>query len=114
MIDWYRELLGSVGPVSARKMFGGWGLFHDGRMFALVADDVLYLKVDADNREAFVAAGSSPFMYTSARGEAAMGYWRAPDEALDDPEGMRPWARLAWRAAERQPQRPKRRRRTAP
>lgn len=113
MIDWYRELLESVGPVSARKMFGGWGLFHDGRMFALVAEDVLYLKVDAQTREAFAAAGSGPFVYRSARGEAAMGYWRAPDEALDDPEAMRPWARLAWQAAERQPLSRKRRTRAS-
>ncbi|MCK7593562.1 TfoX/Sxy family protein [Pseudomarimonas salicorniae] len=109
MIDWYRELLETIGPVSARKMFGGWGLFHDGRMFALVADEVLYLKVDAQTREAFAAAGSAPFVYESARGRAEMGYWRAPDEAMDDPEAMRPWARLAWQAAERQPQSRKRR-----
>lgn len=109
MIDWYRELLESIGPVSARKMFGGWGLFHDGRMFALVADDVLYLKVDAQTRDVFAEAGCTPFIYRSARGEAAMGYWRAPDEAMDDPEAMRPWARLAWQAAERQPRARRRR-----
>ncbi len=113
MIDWYCELLGSLGQVSARKMFGGWGLLHEGRMFALVADEVLYLKVDEHNRQAFDDAGSGPFIYRSARGEAAMGYWRAPDEALDDPEAMRPWAALAWQAAERQPRSPRRGKRRA-
>lgn len=114
MIDWFCELLGSLGPVSARRMFGGWGLFHDGRMFALVAEDVLYLKVDEVSREAFAAAGSAPFVYRSARGEGAMGYWRAPDDALDDPESMLPWARLAWQAAERQPRPRRRGKRSAP
>ena len=46
------------GNVSARRMFGGAGLYRDGKMFGLIADDVAYLKVDDSNREEFVQAGS--------------------------------------------------------
>jgi DNA transformation protein len=37
------QLLGAAGRSVARRMFGGFGLYCDGVMFALIADDVLYL-----------------------------------------------------------------------
>jgi DNA transformation protein len=60
-IDYVIDQLAAWGEVSARKMFGGAGLYCDGTMFGLVADDVAYLKVDDSNREDFVKAGASPF-----------------------------------------------------
>ena len=44
--DFVTELLSGVGPVTIRNMFGGAGVYADGVMFAIVADDVLYLKAD--------------------------------------------------------------------
>ena len=44
------DQLSGWGGVSARKMFGGAGLYRDGKMFGLIADDVTYLKVDDANR----------------------------------------------------------------
>jgi DNA transformation protein len=60
-IDYVIDQLSAWGEVSARKMFGGAGLYRDGTMFGLIADDVAYLKVDDSNREDFVKAGASPF-----------------------------------------------------
>lgn len=114
------ELLAPLGAVSARRMFGGHGLYRDGLMFALVADDVLYLKADGANRAEFESAGSEPFSYRTRarragaprgaggrrrsatparRTQVVMSYWRAPDEALERPEAMLPWARSAFAAA---------------
>lgn len=109
------ELMASVGRVTARRMFGGHGLYHEGRMIALVADGRLYLKVDATTRPAFEAAGSSPFVYEGKAKPVAMSYWLAPDDALDDPALMAPWARravdAAMRSAAGKPAKPKSRRR---
>ena len=44
------ETMRAFGPVEPKAMFGGWGLYHAGLFFALIADNVLYLKVDAENR----------------------------------------------------------------
>ena len=41
------ELFAPMGPVSVKRMFGGAGVFRDGLMFALIADDTLFLKTDA-------------------------------------------------------------------
>ena len=45
-VDYALELLAGVGRVEARRMFGGAGLFRDGVMFALLDDDVIYVRVD--------------------------------------------------------------------
>lgn len=96
------ELLEPLGSVVLRRMFGGHGVFKDGCMFALIADDVLYFRTDEGNRPAYEAAGLEPFTYQMRGRMAAMPYHRAPDEGFDDPEVMLDWARDAWAAARRQ------------
>jgi DNA transformation protein len=107
------ELLGTVGRVAARRMFGGYGLYCDGVMFALIADDVLYLRADAASRSEFERTGSAPFVYDARGRRVTMAYWRAPDEAMESRELAAPWARAALAAAlrARAAKRPARRRR---
>jgi DNA transformation protein len=93
------ELLGTVGRVAARRMFGGYGLYCDGVMFALIADDVLYLKADDASRPEFERAGSEPFVYEARGRRTTMAYWHAPDEAMESRELAAPWARTALAAA---------------
>ena len=90
-----------MGDVRKRAMFGGHGLFLEGLMFALIAEDVLYFKVDDHNRAAYEAAGLPPFTYTSSRGTSVMSYYRPPEECLEDPELLNQWARPAMEAARR-------------
>jgi len=97
--EYTRELLAATGHVAARKMFGGYGLYCDGVMFALIADDVLYLKADERNRPALERAGSAPFTYEAKGHRTILAYWRAPDEAMESRELMAPWARGALDAA---------------
>jgi len=77
--------------VNARRMFGGVGLYCDGKMFGLIADDVAYLKVDDSNRKRFVEAGSSPFKPYPDK-PTTMSYYEIPPEILDDPEELMIWA----------------------
>lgn len=90
------ELLASLGDVRARRMFGGVGLFLEGRMLALIAGEVLHLKADAQAQPAFAAVGSQPFSYATKDGPRTItSYWSAPDAAMESPAQMRPWALLA-------------------
>jgi DNA transformation protein and related proteins len=94
------ELLTPLGPVSARRMFGGIGLFLNGTMFGLIAREELFFKVGDRNRAAFEAAGEAPFTYATKNGTHTLGsYWRCPPELLDDGETFRDWARGAIEAA---------------
>lgn len=86
------ELLARVGPCKARRMFGGWGISTEGLTFAIIAWDTLYLKTDAASEPRFLAAGGKPFVY-EARGKAMkMNYHTAPEDAMESPQLMAPWA----------------------
>lgn len=96
------DLLSVLGPVRSRAMFGGHGIYHQDRMFALIAYDVLYLKVDDGNRSAFEAAGSRPFVWEGKDGrKVPMSYWEMPPEGFEAPERTEYWAGLAVAAAQR-------------
>jgi DNA transformation protein len=94
--DYVMELLAPLGAVTPRRMFGGLGIFHDGIMFALVADDTLFFKVDDSNRGDFEAAGASPFSYATKGGRrGVMSYYQAPAEVLEDGDEAVAWAAKA-------------------
>jgi DNA transformation protein len=94
------ELLTPLGPIAARRMFGGVGLFHGGMMFGLIARDELFLKVGDANRSAYEAAGEAPFSYETKNGSHTIGsYWRCPPDLLDDAETFRAWVSEAIQAA---------------
>ena len=82
-------------------MFGGYGLYLDGLMFGLIANDVLYFKVDDQNRQSYIDAGSGPFTYEGKSRPVEMSYYRVPDELMDDPGRIAEWAELAHQAAQR-------------
>ena len=93
--DFVTELLGGVGPVTIRNMFGGAGVYADGVMFAIVVDDVLYLKADETSQRTFEAEGMAPFTYRSGKGPVAMRNWEVPPRLLEEPEELASWAREA-------------------
>jgi DNA transformation protein len=94
------ESLQPLGPVTAKRMFGGHGLFLDKSMFAVVVFDTLYFKVDEINRPEYEARGLEPFSYTGQNGRPMqMSYHEAPPEGVDDPELLLPFARAAFAAA---------------
>ena len=94
------ELLSPLGGTSSRRMFGGHALYIDGLCMALIIQDTLYLKVDDANRAQFERAGCRPFTYAGKNDEVhVMSYWTAPEEAMESPAEMLPWARRGLAAA---------------
>lgn len=90
-------------PVTARKMFGGAGLYCDGVMFGLIADDVAYLKVDDSNKADFLDAGSSAFNPYPEEGKSVvMPYYEIPADVLEDRDILAEWAECALAVAKRQ------------
>ncbi|MBI3435171.1 MAG: TfoX/Sxy family protein [Proteobacteria bacterium] len=100
--DHIADLFSRFAPVSVRRMFGGAGIFRDGVMFALVADDTIYLKADAQTVPAFEREGMQAFTHTSPGGRrTVMSYWHMPDRLLDDTEELARWASDAYAVAMR-------------
>ena len=98
-IDYLHEVFDAFGPIQTRRMFGGWGIYHDGLMFGLYAAGRLYLKTDAQNVTQFEGAGSEPFTYMQRDKAVKLSYWSAPEAVLDDRDEARVWARTAFEAA---------------
>lgn len=106
--DYCCELLSGVGTTVPKRMFGGWGISVDGVTIAVIADlgklggsnQKLFLKVDDVTKAQFAAAGGKRFEMVSKDGKPlGMNYYTTPDEAMESPDAMLPWARLALRVA---------------
>jgi DNA transformation protein len=93
------DLMQLIGPVYAKPMFGGHGVFLEKLMFALIADNTLYLKADKVNEDDFRNKGLEQFSYMKQGKEYKMSYFQAPEESMEDAEVMRDWANSAYSAA---------------
>ncbi len=93
------DLLASAGQCVAKRMFGGYALSTDGLTIAIVAElgdgEKLWLKGDNSTRSQYEAAGCKIFTYPAKGVPRSMNYFSSPDEAMDSPDAMRPWAALA-------------------
>ncbi len=103
------DLLEGFGRCEARRMFGGYGIFHQGSMFGLIADGNLYLKADDKSRPLFESEGSEAFTYYRQDKPYRLSYYLAPETFFEDSDACRQWARTAFDAALRNPQKPKKR-----
>ena len=100
--DVLREELAPLGRVTLRRMFGKTGVFCDGLMLAMVRDDVLYFRVDDDNRATFKEAEAfPPLNYEKGGGSIDLAFWRVPERLFDAPDEFLAWARAALGAARR-------------
>ena len=100
--EFLRDQLAPLGRVTLRRMFGKTGVFCDGLMLGMVADDTLYFRVDDDNRAAFKEAQAFPQLNYAKHGRTIdLSFWRAPERLMDEPDELVSWARTALGAARR-------------
>jgi CDP-diacylglycerol---glycerol-3-phosphate 3-phosphatidyltransferase len=94
------EQMAGLGKVTTKKMFGGYGFYFDGLIFAvLIEDDQPCLKADAESEKYFVSAGSREKTYEGKNKPIRMSYWTLPEAALEEADQMTYWAKLAYAAA---------------
>lgn len=86
-VDNVVELVAPLGVVTSKPMFGGYGIFHDGDMFALISGTGLFFKADASNLAAYQQAGSKQYK--------PMPYYQVPAEILADTAKLLEWAKAA-------------------
>src|SRR5687768_12681859 len=97
-VEYLHEVFELLGPVNARRMFGGYGVYHDDRMFAIVFDESLYLRADGGNRAYFEKAGLARFEYRKGGKRLKLSYYAAPADILDNREQAAIWARRSLEA----------------
>ncbi|QFY60219.1 TfoX/Sxy family protein [Rhizobium grahamii] len=94
------EMFQGLGPVTIKRMFGGKGIYHLGRIIAIELRGEMLLKADEVSSAEFAEAGASQWVYEGKKGTPVkMPYWSIPDDAFDDPDLMARWVRLAYEAA---------------
>jgi DNA transformation protein and related proteins len=84
------EQLQDAGTITARRMFGGIGLYLEGTFFGLIDDDVLYFKVDDTTRGDFERWGSRPFR-PYGEDSYSMQYYEVPADVLEDRSSLKEW-----------------------
>ncbi|QNN21522.1 TfoX/Sxy family protein [Planctomycetales bacterium ZRK34] len=98
-VEYVVDALTGFDFVEPRRMFGGYGLFCDEVMFAIVVDDVLYVRVDAVTDGDFDDEVSPRFSYMRAGRPCKLPYRQIPDAAMDNREALCRYAELGREAA---------------
>ena len=96
VLDQLRRVVPSV---RAKRMFGAFGVYADELFFAVIDDDTLFFKVDDATRPEYEARGMPAFR--PMKDMTSMNYFQVPEEVLEDPEALRPWAEGALGVARR-------------
>jgi DNA transformation protein len=87
------ELLSPLGPISARRLFGTWGLYLEDRIFAIVHGGIIYFRTNGDTVSRYHDAGSQPFLYRRADGRSTvLQYHEVPAHVLEDGDIACAWA----------------------
>ena len=50
-VDYVIEQIDNAGVITAKKMFGGYHVYSDGKLFALVIDNKLFVKITDSGKE---------------------------------------------------------------
>ncbi len=96
------DAMQGIRGVTARAMFGGYGLYKDETIFGVIADDRLYFKVDEKNLLEYKTGGSEPFTYEGKKRKMiTMSYWEVPAEILEDRERLVEWVDASVAASRR-------------
>lgn len=93
------DLFGYLSDVSARAMFGGYGVYRNGVMFGLVADGELYFKVNESQKNKYEAFGSKAFTYMKEGRAQEMMYFYIPEEIQENSELFRELAEESYELA---------------
>jgi DNA transformation protein and related proteins len=94
------EQLEPIGPVEAKRFFGGVGISNGFVQFAMLMGDSLYFVVNDVTRAKYEQAGMPPFSYLTKKGRVQVRrYFEVPDEVLAEPELLQQWAMEAIFAA---------------
>lgn len=79
------EKLATIPGITTKKMFGGYGIFHDSKMFRIIdSKGGCFFKADASNQSDYEARGSAK--------HSRMPYFEFPADVQDDPDQLAVWA----------------------
>ena len=87
-VKYVADQLAGAGTVTYRKMFGEYGMYLDGKIFALICNDQLYIKITEAGRRLM------PELETAPPYEGAKDYFLF--EEIDNKELLNEFVRATW------------------
>ena len=85
------EQLEGLRAIVTKRMFGGVGIYSDGKFFAVIDNDTLFFKVDETLAQRYRDKGMPPFAPIPGA-KPMMGYYQVPPDVLEDAETLARWA----------------------
>jgi DNA transformation protein and related proteins len=98
-LSYVLEQLSGLRSLRPKRMFGAVGVYCDENFFAVIDDDVLYLKTDESTCGEYEARGMRRFMPMPDK-QGSMAYYEVPADVLEDPDELAAWARKSIAVAE--------------
>jgi DNA transformation protein len=92
-LEYVLDCLSPLGTITSRAMFGGYGIYKDGLIFAVIIKDELYFKANKNTEEFYKSHDSLPFTYQGKKGPVKMNYWKV------DTDHLKAWFDVANKAA---------------
>ena len=89
-ITYLHDQLSDLGDILGKKMFGGYGFFHEGKMFAMFGYGAFGLKVDDSNRQDYLDEDMEPLSTKSS--SKSMPYYEVPVTVIEDRSKLKEWA----------------------
>jgi DNA transformation protein len=91
------EIIPPSPEITARGMFGGFGLYKKGVIFGLISNDQLYFKTNDTTRKFYEEKGSKPFSYQGKNKKiVSLNYYEVPVEIMEDKEKILQWIEIAY------------------
>ncbi len=90
-VQYILDQLTGWGSVYVKHMFGGAALYQEELAFGMIANDVVYLKVDDTNREKYINEGScqlKPFKNNAT----VLSFYSIPPNILESSDDFIKWA----------------------
>ena len=94
------DIFTHTGPVTFRPMMGGYVLYYEGNVFALVEDEELFFKGSKEMSSWYLERGSKRFSYTKEGKDAYLYYYLVPPEVYEDRSRLLEWMDVALSVAE--------------
>jgi len=91
--DFVLDQLHELEEIEARRMFGGFGLYHDETFFGIIHEGRLYFKADESTAGEYRKRKMNPFRPNAK--QTLKSYYQGPVEIIEDAEQLADWARQA-------------------
>lgn len=94
------DMLQAHGPITAKAMFGGHGIYYGKLIIGLVAYNQLYFKIDDGTRPDFEELHAEQLIFTDKQNKKfVMPYMSLPESILENREELPLWIEKAYQVS---------------